>query len=118
MVSKADEYWDEVGDNPLVIISEMKKMWTENISNFIEDEDFDTILSTAVRLIAGDVPEPAKVGYLIVKLQAISLKFRMQYTAYMGWQKGTDDANMKKNLYRHTYEGIDRLVDALKYMAH
>lgn len=117
MVTKADEKWDAVGDNPLVIISEVRKMWTESTSKFIEDEDFDEIMKTAVRLISGDIPDPAKIGPLIVKLQAVSLKFRIRYTAFMGWEKGTTDANMRKNLYRHTYEGLDRLVDSLKYLA-
>lgn len=115
-MSKVSEKWDEIGDNPLVIVSELNKMWNDEVANFIEDEDFNTVLNNTIRLIAGDTPETAKVGPLIVRLQAISLKFRMQYTMFMGPLKGSTDANMKKNLYRHTYEGLDRLVDALKYI--
>jgi hypothetical protein len=122
MVTKAEEAWNSIGDNPLVIISEIRrtvteiKAWNEETSDFIQDASFDDVMNTAIRLISGDIPDSVKVGPIIVRLQAISLKFRIQYTAYMGWNKGTTDANMKKNLYRHTYEGIDRLVDALKYI--
>jgi len=112
-----NERWDEVEDNPLVIVDSLRKAWNEDVSDFIEDEDFDYLLNVTIKLISGDTPaDPEKIAHLLVRLQAISLKFRTQYTAYMGWQKGTTDANMKKNLYRHTYEGIDKLVDTLKWL--
>lgn len=122
-MTKADEKWDAVGDNPLVIISELKRMimeakekWIDEIEQFLEDEDVVTVLNACARMIAGEVPEPSKVALLLVKLEAHALKFRTQYATYMSFKKGTTEANMKKNHYKELYTGIDRLVDSLKYV--
>lgn len=117
-MTKAEEKWDAVGDNPLVIISELINImnWIEEIDKFIEDEDFVNVLNTCARMIGGEVPEPQQVARVCVKLQAASVKFRMQYVAYMGFKKGTTDANMRKNHYKELYTGVDRLVDSLKYL--
>ncbi len=123
MVSKADEKWDEVGDNPLVIISEIRKMmteakeqWVEELSQFIEDDDVDEVMAQVVRIMNGEFPETAKIALICARLEAYNLKFRTQFSAYMSYKKGTTEANMKKNHYKELYTGIDRLVDALKYM--
>lgn len=123
MVSKADEKWDAIGDNPLVIISELrtlmtdaKNKWIDDIEQFLEDEDVDAVLERVVRLLSGETPDQAKIAPLMVRLQAYNVKFRMQFSAYMGFKKGTTDANHKKNHYKELYTGIDRLVDALKYL--
>ena len=63
MATKADEKWAAIGDNPLVIISELRRImepWVEEIEDFIEDSDFVQALNTATRMIAGEVPEPSK----------------------------------------------------------
>jgi hypothetical protein len=122
-MSAVDEKWDSIGDNPLIIISELKKLmveakerWVEEVDEFLEDEDVLSVLNVVTRLIAGDVPDQAKIALVLVKLQAAALKFRTQYSAYMSYKKGTTEANMKKNHYKEMYTGIDRLVDALKYV--
>ncbi len=120
-MTKADEKWDTIGDNPLVIISELFRVmteheWIDELDHFIEDEDFVRILNITARMIGGEVPEPSQVAMVCVKLEAAAIKFRMQYVAYMGFKKGTTDANMRKNHYKELYTGIDRLVDSLKYL--
>lgn len=124
MVTKADERWDAIGDNPLVIISELKGMmmearerWVDEVDDFMDDDDVVMVLNNTARMIAGEVPDPAKVALVLVKLEAAALKFRTQYSAYMSYKKGTTEANMKKNMYKELYTGIDRLVDSLKYVA-
>jgi hypothetical protein len=123
MVSKADEKWDAIGDNPLVIISEIRTMmseakdkWAEETSTFLDDQDVDKVLSDVLRIISGDMPDHDKVPRVMVLLQAYNIKFRDRFSAYMGPLKGTTEANQKKNMYKELYTGIDRLVDALKYM--
>lgn len=123
-MAKIDEKWDAVGDNPLVIISSLKKImaearerWVEEVDEFMEDEDIVSVLNMTARMIAGEVPEPAKVALVLVRLEAAALKFRTQYSGYMSYKKGTTEANMKKNHYKELYTGIDRLVDSLKYVA-
>lgn len=124
MVSKADEKWDEIGDNPLVIISEIKrimseakKTWTDELQQFMEDEDLNKVISLVVSMMDGSMPETEKLAAICVRLEAYNIKFRMQFSAYMSYKKGTTEANMKKNHYKELYTGIDRLVDSLKYLA-
>lgn len=125
MVSKADEKWDEVGDNPLVIVSTLRTMmseakanpeWLDDLSQFIEDEDVDIVMQQVLRIMNGEEFETAKIAVICARLEAYNLKFRTQFSAYMSYKKGTTEANMKKNHYKEIYTGIDRLVDALKYM--
>lgn len=123
MVSKADEKWDEIGDNPLVILSEINKLmleakdkWAKETTDFLDDEDVKAVLKKVLDVISGDVPDHDKIPLLMVQLEAYNIKFRDRFSAYMGALKGTTDANMKKNHYKELYTGIDRLVDSLKYM--
>jgi hypothetical protein len=115
-VSKVDERWDALGDNPLVMVDELSNLWAEEVTEFMDDEDFGKVLDIAIRIISGEIPEPAKVAMVCVKLEAYAIKFRTLYSAYMGFKKGTAEANQKKNLYKELYTGIDRLVDSLKYL--
>lgn len=124
MVTKADERWDAVGDNPLVIDNELRRImteakakWADEVQEFLGDEDVVYALNAAVQMISGQVPEPSKVALVVTRLEAISLMCRTQFSAYMSFKKGTTEANMKKNMYKELYTGIDRLVDALKYVA-
>jgi FPC/CPF motif-containing protein YcgG len=123
-VTKADERWDAVGDNPLVIVKEIRRVmmeakakWAEEVEEFLDDENVLYALNAAVQMISGQIPEPSKVALVVTRLEAISLMCRSQFAAYMSFKKGTTEANMKKNMYKELYTGIDRLVDALKYVA-
>lgn len=123
MVTKADEKWDEVGDNPLVIISEIRTMmaeadkkWHEELSEFIEDKAVDEVINQALVMMGDEFPDHDKIARVCARLEAFNIKFRTQFSAYMSYKKGTTDANMKKNHYKELYTGIDRLVDSLKYM--
>lgn len=123
MVSKADERWDAMGDNPLIIISELRTLmasakdkWEDELSQFIEDEDVDSVIQLVLQMLDGALPEPSKVAMVCARLEAYNIKFRMQFSAYMSYKKGTTEANMKKNHYKELYTGIDRLVDSLKYL--
>lgn len=115
-MSKLSEKWDRIEDNPLIMVSELKELWAKETSDFMQDDSLDDVLNIVIRILNGEVPEPSKVAFVCVKLEAYALKYRTRYTSYMGFLKGTDDANMKKNMYKELYTGIDRLVDALKYL--
>lgn len=119
-VAAINEKWDSIEDNPLVIIDELGKVmrpeWADNVDGFMDDSDFGKVLDIAIRILGGDLPEQSKVAVLCVKLEAHAIKFRTLYSYYMGPAKGTPEANMKKNMYKELYTGIDRLVDALKYL--
>lgn len=123
MVSKADEKWDEIGDNPLVILSEInvllmeaKDLWAKETTDFLDDEDVKAVLKKVLAIITGESIDFDKVPLLMVQLEAYNIKFRDRFSAYMGPLKGTTDANQKKNHYKELYTGIDRLVDSLKYL--
>lgn len=117
--SKTDERWDQIGDNPLVIMSNLQQEvdWLKEANDFILEEEFEKGTNAVAAIIAanGNVPQPA-VATLCVKLQALSVVYRMRYVAYMSYKKGTLEANMKKNHYKELYTGLDRLVDSLKYL--
>jgi hypothetical protein len=119
-MTKIEEKWDEIGDNPLIIIDELYRVWNSlwniEVAEFMQDEDFGAVLDMAIRMLSGEVPEQSKIAFVLVKLEAYAIKFRVMYSAYMGFMKGTQEANQKKNMYKELYTGIDRLVDALKYM--
>ncbi len=115
-MSKLSEKWDRIEDNPVIMVEELRNVWAEEATEFMEDEDYGKVLDIALRFLSGEVPDTSKIPLIMVKLEAHSIKFRVQFAAYMGFQKGTKDANMKKNMYKELYTGTDRLVDALKYM--
>lgn len=119
-LSRIEEKWDEIEDNPLIIIDELYKVWNDlwniEVAEYMNDEDFGKVLDIGIRLMNGDVPEPSKVALLLVKLEAYAIKFRIMYSAYMGYMKGTQEANMKKNMYKELYTGVDKLADSLKYL--
>lgn len=122
MVSKADEKWDAIGDNPLNIVSKVRMMvaeqktWDEELSEYIEDDDVDKVIQLVLKIISNEMPDLEKIPAMCARLEAYNVKFRTQFSAYMSYKKGTTEANMKKNHYKELYTGIDRLVDALKYM--
>ena len=107
---------DGIADNPLVQASEVRAAWAQDATIFMGDEDFGKVLDLAVKIMGGDIPHPAKIAAVCARLEAYAVKFRMQYTAYMSYKKGTAEANMKKNHYKELNTGIDRLVDSLKYV--
>lgn len=106
---------DRIEDNPLVQLSKIKT-WADEATEYMEDEDFGKVLELVNKIIANEIPEPAKVGAVCARLEAFAIKFRMEFVAYMSYKKGTHEANMKKNHYKELYTGIDRLVDSLKYL--
>ena len=95
---------------------EAREKWVDEVHDYMDDEDVLWVLNVTARMIAGEVPEPSKIALTLARLEAVSLKFRTQYSAYMSYKKGTTEANMRKNHYKELYTGIDRLVDALKYV--
>lgn len=107
---------DKIEDNPLVQTSNLRNEWAKEAAEFMGDEDFGKVLDLTTKIIAGEIPDPVKIAAVCARLSAYSIKFRMQYSAFMSYKKGTTDANMKKNHYKELYTGIDRLVDALKYV--
>lgn len=105
-----------VADNPMVQASSLRAAWAQETADYMQDEDFGKVLDMATRIMANEIPEPAKIAAVCARLEAYAIKFRMQFVAYMSFKKGTTESNMKKNHYKELYTGIDRLVDALKYV--
>jgi hypothetical protein len=98
-------------------MSDANTKWADDAIAFIDDDDFDKVLKLVLQLMDGSMPDPDKVAAMIVRLEAYGMKFRMQKNAYMSYEKGTTEANAKKNFYFSMVEGIDRLCDGLKYLA-
>lgn len=104
--------------NPLVIIGQLESD-LDDLYTSMEIAEFKDCLELAIRyVVKPDVlPDPRKVAVTVTQLSAYGLIFRAQYANYMGFKKGTKDAAAKKNTYRAIYDGIDKLVDSLKYLA-
>lgn len=101
-------------ETPLEIVSNISEF--NDIREFMNDKDLDEALDLIVKLIMKpDVPA-AKAPELIVRLQALSAKFALLSRYYTTFEKG-GDASKKKNLYYTVTDAIDKLVDAVKYMA-
>jgi hypothetical protein len=82
------------------------------MSEYMQDEEFTKTLTIVAKLIANpDVPA-AKATLLITQLQAQSAKFAMLAAWYSHVKK---DDRAKKNMYYAIREATDKLVDALKY---
>lgn len=83
-----------------------------DMSEYMNDEEFTKTLTTVAKLIVNpDVP-PAKATLLITQLQAYSAKFAMLAAWYSHVKK---DDRSRKNMYYAIREATDKLVDALKY---
>lgn len=82
----------------------------------LQDPDLSEALNTVVKLISKpDIPAQVAT-ILIVKLQAMAVKFKMQAKYYMLLNK-EGDAAKKKNIYLSLAEALKDLVDSLKYLA-
>ena len=82
------------------------------MSEYMNDEEFTKTLTTVAKLIVNpDIP-PAKATLLITQLQAYSAKFAMLAAWYSHVKK---DDRSRKNMYYAMREATDKLVDALKY---
>lgn len=90
-----------------------------DIHESLKDDDLDMALANVVKLVAKpDVPYQA-VTRLIVQLQALSMKFRVQGKYYVVWGGGNagQPAKKKKEMLFTVADELNRLVDALKYLA-
>lgn len=79
----------------------------------MQDEDLDTALGYIIKLISKPQIPVETAHVLIVQLQAISAKMGMHASYHTNIIKDPK----KKNIYYSARDNIDRLVDALKYVA-
>jgi hypothetical protein len=90
-----------------------------DLHEFMQDVDLDEALALVVKIMMKpDIPSVQAVA-LIGKLQAMSAKFAILATYYTTVAKGPSGSinNTKKNVYYTMKESIDKMVDALKYVA-
>lgn len=90
-----------------------------DLSDFLQDPDFDDAMELVVKLIVKPDIHPAMAQRLIVKLQSLSTKYAVLAVTYSTIKRdkaGTPN-NYKKNIYHSLKEALDRLCDALKYPA-
>ena len=90
-----------------------------DLHEFMNDPELDEALALIVKIMMKpDIPSVQAVA-LIGKLQAMSAKFAVLATYYTTIAKGPSGSvnNTKKNVYYTMKESIDKIVDALKYLA-
>jgi len=85
------------------------------VNGEMNDDDVDTALTLLIKLIARpDVPIN-RAGPLIVQLEALSMKFKLQAKAYMTYDKATIHKE-KKNIYMSLADSLHELAGAVKYI--
>jgi hypothetical protein len=90
-----------------------------DIHEFANDPELSEALAMIVKIMMKpDVPA-SQAPMLIAKLSAMSAKFAVLATWYstMAKDKAGTPNNVKKNIYYTMKEALDRIVDALKYVA-
>lgn len=87
-----------------------------SLNDALNDPDVEWTLNKVIKLIAKpDIP--AKVAMiLIVKLQGMAFKFKVQGKFYMFRGKSQPNAAEKKNYYMTLADETEKLVQALKYV--
>jgi hypothetical protein len=90
-----------------------------DMSSDLKDEALDEALALCIKLIINPNIPQVKAAPLIVQLQAMSVKFKMQATYYKVIDTGRSGSEQykKKNVYFAISDSLDKLVDALKYIA-
>lgn len=100
----------------LLKVSEITEF--NDMSEFLQDTDIDTVMNTVIKIIAKpNLPAQAAIK-IIVELQAISCKFNLMADSYMYVSKpktGTPEQR-KKAIYKATADHLDDLVAAIKYV--
>jgi hypothetical protein len=90
-----------------------------DIHEFMNDPELDEAMGIIVKIMMKpDIPAVQAVA-LIGKLQAMSAKFGILATYYTTVAKGPTGSinHTKKNIYYTTKDSLDKVVDALKYVA-
>lgn len=104
-------------ESTLELISQVTEF--NDMHDFMDDTDLDEALALIVKIMMKpDIPSIQAVA-LIGKLQAMSAKFAVLATYYTTVGKGPTGSinNTKKNVYYTMKESLDKIVDALKYLA-
>jgi hypothetical protein len=104
-------------ESTLEFISQVTEF--NDLHEFMTDPELDEALALIVKIMMKpDIPSVQAVA-LIGKLQAMSAKFAILATYYTTIAKGPSGSvnNTKKNVYYTMKESIDKIVDALKYLA-
>lgn len=99
-------------DNTIDLLNKVSEF--ADLSEFMDDTEFTEALVMIAKMIAKpDIP-PAAAAKLVVQLQVYSTKFAMMAAYYANVKKGQ---TAKKNVYYSAREALDKLSDALKYLA-
>jgi hypothetical protein len=91
-----------------------------DISEFLQDSDVDEAMEIIIRLIAKPNVPHKVAAPLIVKLQALSAKFSLMakyHMLYTPTVKEDRTKSKKKNTYLDLSDSLEKLANALKYLA-
>lgn len=103
--------------NSLDYLSQVQDLM--DLYEFMEDDDLAEAMDLALKCIAKPNIPPAYAKEALLKMEALSFKFRMMGNTYMTIKKGTSGTveNKKKNVYFSVSEACHELAGALKYVA-
>lgn len=102
--------------DPLEYISGLQDL--VDLHEFMDDEALTEAMNLAVKCVAKPDMPPAVAREVLLKMQGLAFKFRMQAATYTYIHKGNTGTpeNIKKNIYFAASEQCHALAQTLKYL--
>lgn len=100
-------------------VSELVSDITEfnDMKEILQDKDVDEAMDIVIKLIAKPNVPPGTAAALVVQVQALSAKFALLAKYYMIYKKDGEEAKNKKNTFMTLTAELEKLANALKYLA-
>lgn len=103
--------------HPLEYLSEIQDLL--DLSEFMDDKDFDEAMDLALKCIAKPDMPPAAAKRVVTLMESYAFKFKMMGQVFMTIKQGKagTEENKKKNVYFAMSERCHDLSLALRYLA-
>lgn len=88
-----------------------------DMKDILQDEDVDQAMEIIVKLVTKPNVPPRVAAPLVVQVQALSAKFALKAKYYMIYNREGDEAKNKKNTFMTLTSELEKLANALKYLA-
>lgn len=87
------------------------------VADLMNDDEFTDAVNEILRVMRRPDMLPQRASTLIQKLQATATLMGIRKQWYVAYGPKTPEGKFKKNMYFTIEERLDKMVDALKYMA-
>lgn len=87
------------------------------VCDLMGDDEFTEAVNEVIRVFRKPDMLPTRASILIQKLQSTATLMGIRKNWYIAYGPKTPEGKFKKNMYFTMEERLDKMVDALKYMA-